>query len=124
MKEFDLEKAKAGHPVCTRDGRPARILCFDAKGIPEPIIALIDKGSYEMLETYRHNGKYLDVNMDEHDLMMAGEKKEGWVNIYKGPIKHIYRSGVYDTFEMAYAAAEKGGNFDNYVATTKIEWEE
>lgn len=32
MKEFDLEKAKAGHLVCTRDGHEARILCFDRKG--------------------------------------------------------------------------------------------
>lgn len=28
MKEFDLEKAKAGHPVCTRDGYEARILLY------------------------------------------------------------------------------------------------
>ena len=31
LKEFDLEAAKAGKPVCTRDGRKARIICFDAK---------------------------------------------------------------------------------------------
>lgn len=29
LKEFNLEAAKAGKPVCTRDGRPARIICFD-----------------------------------------------------------------------------------------------
>ena len=29
MKPFDLEAAKAGKPVCTRDGRKARINCFD-----------------------------------------------------------------------------------------------
>lgn len=29
LKPFDLEAAKAGKPVCTRDGRKARILCFD-----------------------------------------------------------------------------------------------
>lgn len=26
MKKFDLEKAKAGAPIITRDGRPARLL--------------------------------------------------------------------------------------------------
>lgn len=40
MKPFDLEAAKAGKPVCTRDGRKARIICFDAKCI-KPIVALI-----------------------------------------------------------------------------------
>lgn len=31
MKPFDLELAKAGHPVQTRDGRPVRIICYDRK---------------------------------------------------------------------------------------------
>ena len=30
MKPFDLEKAKAGSPVCTRSGEKVRIICFDA----------------------------------------------------------------------------------------------
>ena len=29
LKPFDLEAAKAGKPVCTRDGRKVRIICFD-----------------------------------------------------------------------------------------------
>lgn len=29
MGKFDLEKAKAGYPVRTRDGHEARIICFD-----------------------------------------------------------------------------------------------
>ena len=31
LKPFDFEAAKAGKPVCTRDGRKVRIICFDAK---------------------------------------------------------------------------------------------
>ena len=31
LKEFDLEAAKSGKPICTRDGRKARIICFDKK---------------------------------------------------------------------------------------------
>ena len=30
MKDFDLAAAKLGAKVCTRDGIPARILCFDS----------------------------------------------------------------------------------------------
>lgn len=33
LKEFDLEAAKSGKPVCTRDGRKARIICL----VQEPI---------------------------------------------------------------------------------------
>ena len=40
MKEFDLELAKAGFPVKTRDGKKARILCFD-RIASTPIVALV-----------------------------------------------------------------------------------
>lgn len=42
-KPFDLEQAKAGKPVCTRDGHKARIICFDAKLENYSIIALVKK---------------------------------------------------------------------------------
>lgn len=40
LKLFDLEAAKAGRPVCTRDGRKVRIVSFDMKD-KRPIVALI-----------------------------------------------------------------------------------
>ena len=43
---FDLEKAKVGHPVCTRDGKEARILCFDRIG-HYPIVALVKEAGDE-----------------------------------------------------------------------------
>lgn len=42
MKPFNLEEAKAGKPVCTRDGYDARILCFDAKNPYYPVVALVN----------------------------------------------------------------------------------
>ena len=48
MKNFDLEAAKRGAAVCTRDGRNARIIAFDCKGyVRKPILALIDMGNWE-----------------------------------------------------------------------------
>lgn len=45
MKPFDIELAKAGYPVCTRDGRPVRILCFDRKSVDGySILALVYEG--------------------------------------------------------------------------------
>ena len=41
MKTFDLEKAKAGAFVCTREGFRARIVCFDADNDRFPIVALL-----------------------------------------------------------------------------------
>lgn len=42
MKPFDLEKAKAGAPLCTREGFRARIVCFDANNDRFPIVALLE----------------------------------------------------------------------------------
>lgn len=123
MKPFDLEAAKAGKPVCTRDGRKARIICFDTinKG-NYPIIALLeDKGS-EAIFYYNKDGK-CNVGT-ELDLMMFPQKKEGWVNVYKSynvGKKIPCMASIYPTKEEAKKSSVVG--FD-YVDTVKIEWEE
>lgn len=77
LKPFDLEAAKAGKPVCTRDGRKARIICFDAKRKDgENIIALIPSRRYpgfEYLVTYTNNGNYRGEHENGFDLMMLPE---------------------------------------------------
>jgi hypothetical protein len=77
LAPFDINLAKDGKPVCTRDGRKARIICFNAKG-EKPIIALIANGNSEDVNYYYITGKvrFLDKE-DENDLMMLPEKKEG-----------------------------------------------
>ena len=40
LRLFNLEEAKQGKPVCTRDGSPARIICWDKLG-KLPIVALV-----------------------------------------------------------------------------------
>ena len=73
MKEFDLEQAKAGKPVCTRHGNKARIICFDKRDSKHPIVALIDnKFSGESTRCYSIDGK--DSISDQYDLFMA----EAW----------------------------------------------
>lgn len=82
FKPFDLEAAKAGKPVCTRDGRKARIICFDAK-CNKPIVALIYDCNKETVLQYLENGRFFVDQIDKYDLMMFPQKKEGWVNVYK-----------------------------------------
>ena len=124
----NLEEAKAGKPVCTRDGRKARIICFDFngsyEGIEYPIIALVgsDKSEYgEELYYFTPKGCFRKEYESELDLMMVGEKKEGWINIYKGDLSTYSSNYIYDTKE----AAADGSNTDKcYITTIKIEWEE
>lgn len=86
FKPFDLEQAKAGKPVCTRDGRKARIICFDAKTLGDyPIIALVenaDNSIYEAAYYFSDKGEYLRGNIRNIDLVIPLEEHEGWVNIY------------------------------------------
>lgn len=99
LKPFDLEAAKLGKPVCTRNGRKARIVCFDAKG-DKPIIALVEaKGNkdalIEKVERYFINGhSVFEVRETNNDLMMLPEKKEGWIIVSKN-------ATIYDSLEDA-----------------------
>lgn len=81
LKPFDLEKAKQGKPVCTRDGRKARIICFNAKTLCDyPIIALVenaDNSIYEAAYSFSDKGEYLRGNIRNIDLVMPLEEHEG-----------------------------------------------
>lgn len=71
MKPFDLEKAKAGHPVCTKMGEPVKIIYFDAVGV-QPIIGLLDdRLGNEVPYTWSINGEF--ASDDDSDLMMQEE---------------------------------------------------
>lgn len=123
-KPFNLEEAKAGKPVCTRDGRKARIICFDKKG-GYPLVVLIEDDGGEWIENYEVDGLN-DPNgkEDNLDLMMLPERKEGWVNIYKGDDRRVaIVSNAYSTKEKALSKIDEvlGAT---YITTNKIEWEE
>ena len=125
LKPFDIQKAREGKPVSTRDGHKARIICFDYNGETGdyPIVALVhyNKGNkcYERVLKYTSDGmfnKYGDCQHDD-DLMMLPEKKEGWINLYK------WSTPIYKSEEEAKACvgSEK---MNEYIASVKVQWEE
>lgn len=121
MKPFDLERAKAGAKVCTRDGRSARIICFDRKQHTYPIVALIQhefKKYEEDLTTHCNDGKRCPTQEQREDLFMVPVKKEGWVNVYTDRDRYYTGGYIYPTKEEA-----ERQKSDNYVDTVKIEWE-
>lgn len=137
MKEFDIEKAKAGAPVCTRDGRPVRIICWDFQEYGQqeadekfPIIALVKEDKGERAYAYRESGKCM-VNKDD-ELVMAPVKREGWVCLYKTDDgkRNIAAEPVYPSLESAKSAVSnnKKEYGDDAVWTPfaygHVEWEE
>lgn len=122
MKEFNLELAKAGAKVQTRDGSPARIICYDIVG-ERPIGVLVTsttpKGEkFEVMHAYYGNGAFNRYADSDLDLVMASTKKEGWVNLYKDSNGAIICK-FHNTKEDALLL-----RCENYIATKKIEWEE
>ena len=123
LKPFDLKAAKAGKPVCTRDGRKARIICFDFRDVEEIccLIAAVDYGEAEKIYYYDSCGKYRGGDSSKYDLMMLPEKKEGWVNVYQGG--KLDADCIYPTLENALENIFQPMK-DNYIDTIKVEWEE
>ena len=72
MKPFNLEEAKAGKPICTKDGNEARIIIFDKKG-EYKIVGLIEYKDSEEIVYIDSNGKSSfnhDFDIDTCDLYM------------------------------------------------------
>lgn len=111
MKPFNLEEAKAGKPVCTRNGRKVRIICFD-RDWEKHIVALVSNPLGESVHSYLSNGKVDSDKQNNEDLMMLPEKKEGWVIKPKD-----YQ--VYQSKEDAEEVCNK-----DYQVVAKIIWEE
>lgn len=132
LKEFNLEAAKAGKPIYTRDGRKARILCYDLKGVKEyPIVAAIETHDYlaERISTYDRNGRFDHDKENNNDLMILLEKKEGWINIYNRNTISTSKENCYiitgvSVFKTKESAISYKNKDKEYIDTIKIEWEE
>lgn len=72
MKPFDLEAAKRGAAVRTRDGSCVRIVCTDCRG-EDPIVALVDYETGEDVSTYNSRGRYHGSADSDLDLFMRDD---------------------------------------------------
>lgn len=72
---FDLDKAKKGAKIITRDKRPVRILDYNLKSIDTPIVAAVMGDTYEHAVCYKINGKHECRDLYEYDLFIEEEVK-------------------------------------------------
>jgi hypothetical protein len=94
LKPFNLEAAKAGEPIQTRDGRKARFLAHVPEALPEyRVIILVDgeSRSDEFLESGRYNASETRSN----DLFMAPKTRTVFVNVYRNGNAWWYESKEY-----------------------------
>lgn len=84
LRPFNLEEAKAGKPVVTRDGRKVRLFCFDLVGDDAVAGAVTIGEGKEDATSWTLEGRYIS-RLEEHarDLLMAPVEKTVWVNVYR-----------------------------------------
>ena len=137
MKPFNLKEylENPHRKVVTRDGRPVRIICTNAKlyscdpnCTPYPVIALIkaslktrskNRPNEEIFNSYNENGNIIPGREDRSDLFFETEKVSGWVNIYLKYSGDVTTSTIYKTKEEA-LSNRSPYNLD----TIFIEWEQ
>ncbi len=101
LKPFDLEAAKRGEPLVTRDGREVtEFHHFETEVREDPCAAIIG-GRATWVHT---DGRYYrDGNQHPYDLFMAPRKVTRWVNLYPyGEAAH------HESEEVAREWASKG----------------
>lgn len=81
MEPFNLEKALAGEPVVTRDGREVtEIHYFKTDQGDYPLIAVIDENQ----EAFTKDGFFASSREEcESDLFMKPKVVENWFNVYQ-----------------------------------------
>lgn len=114
MKPFDLEAAKNGAKIVSRDGRNVKFIAY----VPEikssyKLICFIEGDNYT--NHFNSDGSF-DTNYRESssDLFMATTKKTGYVHIYESKDGSILSE---------IKVSESPVEFDGFI-TCKIEWED
>lgn len=83
MKKFDLERALAGEPVMTRDGRVMDEILFSKFLKNKPVIGICRDSSLN----FNLDGTYWDNRESDVDLFMVfkgkQEPKTIWINVWK-----------------------------------------
>lgn len=118
MEKFNLERALAGEPVCTRDGKDVTQLArFDIKQGKQCLIGVLD---YE-LERWTIEGNYfLNKTEAQADLFMKPKENVIWVNVYKNSFNALLIGVAHETEEEA-KKQKTPDNFDAiYIKTIRI----
>jgi hypothetical protein len=116
MEKFNLERALAGEPVITRDGREVtRLVKFEADREGYPLMGVLD----ENVRSWTIDGRFATFSENSpKDLFMKPKENAIWVNVYKREDGSLYIGGIYNNEQEAQNT--KFTTFSNYIKTVKI----
>ena len=81
MKPFDLEAAKRGEPIVTRDGRPVRFVAHVPEAELSERVVVFATGNIGPT-THGENGAFLRNGPTDNDLFMTPRTRTVYVNIH------------------------------------------
>lgn len=121
-KPFDLEAAKAGAALITRDGHPAKFVGH----VPEvnsqyKVVAFVTGD--EHFSTYTEGGALYWTGDDVRDLFMAPTKRTVWVNLYRDSRWGVMTNGRPHSSE-AQAKNQPRVSTPDYIGTFPLEYTE
>jgi hypothetical protein len=115
-KPFDPSR-----PCTTRDGRPVRILCTDARGSRQ-IIGLINNGDEDTTCVWTSAGR-LDGNFEHPcDLINVPTKRKGWIGIVVQQIQRC--DGIIATSSHVYRSKDEAQRQTDFTTFIEIEFDE
>jgi hypothetical protein len=116
MEKFNLERALAGEPVITRNGREVTQLVYFHDVIHKDCVYGVIGNQ---IKNWCIDGKFFhdDPNEFKADLFMKPKENAIWVNVYKREDGSLLVSSF--TFESE-AEAKELGMANNYLKTVKI----
>ena len=121
MKQFSIDEylKNPNREIVTRDGRKVTIHCTNL-GKSQPVVAQIEGAEFSQIFT--KDGKFSFWQDTQDDLFFVTEKHEGWVHVFRDSTGNSYMG--LQIFESKEAAEKDGEEYNLYVTTVKIEWEE
>lgn len=124
MKPFNLEEAKAGKPIITRDGRKVKFVAYEPMAETHSVAVLI--AGRKTLNVHRTDGRFYDEDADsEIDLFMASVKQKVYTVVYKIPLNGQKFTESYTTSSGKEAAINTYSVYNwEVVAVFENEYEE
>lgn len=126
MKPFDLEAAKRGKPICTRDGRKAHFIGVAPDGVAagQPVVVWIAGSSNP--DYYSKNGSYYWSGGESAlDLFMAPRKQVRYLIVWRDSDGDVIADLCSDEMECNhYVDRLRDQGHTVLTHGQKIEWEE
>lgn len=113
-KPFDLEKAMAGEPVVTRDGRPYKFGAYNPDA-GFPIVGWIETTPF----SHKEDGRVNDLHKMPTDIFMAAKTQKVWVNL----LLSKYSGSICSSLCTDEESVMKDRNNNNFIFLKTIEAE-